>query len=180
MNNTKKLNEGICSDKNSNCNHFISTELSRVAVNNYSIYLVRHAEKTNNAENPSLTSCGKRRAEMLANMLSKTNITSIYSTSYQRTMQTSKPLADLNNRPIKIYNPKQLDQLALILQQKHENTLVVGHSNTTPQLVELLTNQKIPPLTEQDFQYLYQVHFVNEQPLLTIFQLPLNCLVTLN
>lgn len=42
-------------------------------------------------------------------------------------------------------------------------------------LVELLTKQKVAPLTEQDFQYLYQVQFVNEQPVLTVFQQPLNC-----
>lgn len=151
-----------------------------VAVDNYSIYLVRHAEKTDNADNPSLTSCGKRRADMLANMLSKTNITSIYSTSYQRTMQTAKPLAKLTNTAVKIYSPKHLDQLMLLLKNNSENTLVVGHSNTTPQLVELLTKQKIPSLTEQDYQYLYQVQFTNKQPLLTIFQQPLNCLSAKN
>lgn len=146
-----------------------------LAVESHSIFLVRHAEKKNNSDNPSLTNCGENRAVMLANMLSKAKVTAIYSTSYQRTMQTAKPLANIINTAIKIYNPKHLDQFALLLQKNNENTLVVGHSNTTPRLVELLAKQKVAPLTEQDYQYLYQVQFLEGQPVLTIFQLPLNC-----
>jgi len=145
------------------------------ATDNYSIYLVRHAEKLPDSKNPALTDCGTTRAEQLASMFSKANITAIYSTSYQRTMQTAKPLANLLKVAIKNYNPKHLEQFSLLLTQKNENSLVVGHSNTTPMLVELLAKQKVAPLTEQDYQYLYQVQFVNDQPMLTIFQQPLNC-----
>jgi broad specificity phosphatase PhoE len=145
------------------------------AVDDYSIYLVRHAEKLMDVKNPALTACGATRAEQLADLLSKTGITSIYSTSYQRTMQTATPLSSLKNIAIKNYNPGQLEQFALQLRQRKNNALVVGHSNTTPMLVELLTKQTVAALTEQDYQYLYQVQFVNEQPILTVFQQPLNC-----
>lgn len=145
------------------------------AAENYSIYLVRHAEKLTGSKNPSLTNCGTSRAESLAKMLSKTKIKAIYSTSYQRTMQTASPLAELQNIPIKQYNPKFLKQLSLSLKQASKNTLVVGHSNTTPMLVELLSKVKVAPLTEQDYQYLYQVQFFEGKPLLTVFQQPLNC-----
>lgn len=146
------------------------------AADSYSIYLVRHAEKLAESKNPALTRCGKARAELLASLLSKTHITAIYSTSYQRTMQTARPLANLQKMAIKNYNPKYLEQFALQLKQKRENALVVGHSNTTPMLVELLAKEKVAPLTEHDYQYLYQVQVVNEQPLLTIFQQPLKCI----
>lgn len=146
-----------------------------VAANSYSIYLVRHAEKQADSKNPVLTDCGKARAELLASLLSKAHIAAIYSTSYQRTMQTARPLANLQKTVIKNYNPKHLEQFALQLKQKKENALVVGHSNTTPMLAELLVKQKVASLTEQDYQYLYQVHIINEQPILTIFQQPLKC-----
>lgn len=145
------------------------------SADNYSLYLVRHAEKLTDVNNPALTACGAVRAELLANMLSKTDITAIYSTSYQRTMQTVEPLANIQKMAIKNYNPKQLEPFAHQLRQKRENALVVGHSNTTPMLVELLSEQKVAPLTEQDYQYLYQVQFIDEQAVLTIFQQPLNC-----
>jgi len=145
------------------------------AAENYSIYLVRHAEKLPNSKNPALTECGKARAKQLASMLLKANITAIYSTSYQRTMQTAQPLANLQKMAIKNYSPKHLQQFSLLLKQKNENALVVGHSNTTPMLVEFLAKQEVSPLTEQDYQYLYQVQYSNGQPLLTIFQQPLEC-----
>ncbi len=145
------------------------------AAENYSIYLVRHAEKLPNSKNPALTECGKARAKQLASMLLKANITAIYSTSYQRTMQTAQPLANLQKMAIKNYSPKHLQQFSLLLKQKNENALVVGHSNTTPMLVEFLAKQEVSPLTEQDYQYLYQVQYLNGQPLLTIFQQPLEC-----
>ena len=142
---------------------------------NYSVYLVRHAEKLQDTKNPSLTQCGLTRAKQLAKMLSKTNISTIYSTSYQRTMQTAKPLADVKKLPIKHYSPKHLAQFATQLKQRKESALVVGHSNTTPMLTELLSKQKVKPLTEQDYQYLYQVQFINNQAVLTTFQQPLQC-----
>jgi len=142
---------------------------------NYSIYLVRHAEKVSGLKNPSLTLCGKLRAKQLASLLSQTNIKHVYSTHYQRTMQTAQPLANQQKIAIKNYNPKYLEQLSLKLQQHKQNTLVVGHSNTTPRLAGLLTKQTIAPLSEQHYQELYQIQYVNDQVILTMFQQPLIC-----
>lgn len=143
--------------------------------NNYSVYLVRHAEKVSDSKNPPLTACGKARAEQLATLLSKTNIKHIYSTHYQRTMQTAQPLADQQQLAIKNYNPRYLEQLSLKLQQQKANTLVVGHSNTTPELATLLTKEAVAPLSEQDYQQLYQIQYIDEQVMLTLFQQPLSC-----
>ncbi|WP_114326916.1 SixA phosphatase family protein [Candidatus Colwellia aromaticivorans] len=143
--------------------------------NNYSIYLVRHAEKLNDLKNPALTVCGKARARQLASLLSQTNITHIYSTHTQRTMQTATPLANQQKIAIKNYNPKYLEQLSLKIQQQKANTLVVGHSKTTPRLVALLTKKTIAPLSEQDYQQLYQIQYIDQQVVLTIFEQPLLC-----
>ena len=145
------------------------------AVESYSVYLVRHAEKLSDSKNPSLTVCGEKRTQQLASLLSKTDVRAIYSTNYHRTMQTARPLAEQKKVAVTHYNPKHLAQFALQLKQNKENAFVVGHSNTTPLLVELLTKQKVTPLTEQDYQYLYQVQLINEQAVLTIFQQPLDC-----
>jgi broad specificity phosphatase PhoE len=142
---------------------------------NYSIYLVRHAENLNDAKNSTLTVCGKSRAKQLASLLSKTNITHIYSTHDQRSMQTGNPLASQQKIAIKNYNAKYLEQLTLKLQQYKINTLVVGHNNTIPRLVALLTKKTIVPLSEEDYQQLYQVQYIGEQVVLTIFKQPLSC-----
>ncbi len=145
------------------------------AVDNYSVYLVRHAEKLTETKNPSLTDCGKTRAKQLANILSKAEITSLYSTSYQRTMQTAAPIAKQQQLTIKNYNPRHLEQFALQLKTKQENALVVGHSNTTPLLTALLAEQAVAPLTEYDFDFLYQVQFNQGKAILTVLQQPLKC-----
>ncbi len=148
------------------------------AADSYSIYLVRHAEKLAGSKNLGLTHCGKSRAKLLASLLSKAHIAEVYSTSYQRTMQTARPLANLTKVAVKNYSPNHLEQFALQLKQRKVNALVVGHSNTTPILVEILTKEKIPLLTEHDYQYLYQVQVINEQPILTVFQQPLKCIAS--
>ncbi|MGL1958182.1 MAG: histidine phosphatase family protein [Colwellia sp.] len=141
----------------------------------YSLYLVRHAEKQADAKNPSLTHCGQKRAEQLATLLSQTTIANVYSTSYKRTMATAKPSAKRHNLAIKNYNPRHLAQLAQQLKQRKENSLIVGHSNTTPQLAALLSGEKIAPLSEHDYQQLYQIQFMNDQPILTRLKQPLVC-----
>lgn len=90
-------------------------------------------------------------------------------------MQTARPLANQQKIAIKNYSPKYLEQLSLRLQQHKANTLVVGHSNTTAQLVTLLTKQTITPLSEQEYQQLYQVQYIGAEVILTIFQQPLSC-----
>lgn len=145
------------------------------AADSYSIYLVRHAEKNKVGDDASLTSCGKARANQLADILSNANISKIYSTSYQRTRQTASPLATQKNIAVQNYNPRHLEQLSILLQQRKENSLVVGHSNTTPQLAELLTAQKMLPLTEHDYQQLYQVLFIGEHKVITLLKQPLTC-----
>ena len=154
--------------------YLLLSSFSSIA-NSYSIYLVRHAEQSNDSKNPALTVCGKFRAKQLATLLSQTNITQVYSTHFKRTIQTAKPLANQQKIAIKNYNPKYLEQLSLKLQQHKANTLVVGHSNTIPRLISLLTQKAVAPLSEQDYQQLYQIQVFNQQTILTTFQQPLSC-----
>jgi phosphohistidine phosphatase SixA len=146
-----------------------------LASDNFTLYLVRHAEKQTEGKNPRLTQCGKERAEQLAILLSVADIKSIYSTSYQRTMSTAAPLSRKKNIAIKHYDPRELEQYSLHLKQLKENALIVGHSNTTPQLTQLLSNQKVAALSEKEFQTLYQVQFIEGQSYLTKLTQPLTC-----
>ncbi len=146
-----------------------------LASDNFTLYLVRHAEKQADSKNPPLTQCGKERATQLATLLSTANIKSIYSTSYQRTMSTAAPLSSRQKIAIKNYNPQQLEQFSLYLRERQENALIVGHSNTTPQLTQLLSSQKVEKLTEKEYQTLYQVQFIEGKGQLTLFKQPLSC-----
>jgi len=136
---------------------FLSLESSAVT-----IYLMRHAEKSS-GNDPELTEIGKQRAQQLATLLKKTNITHIFSTQYNRTIQTAQPLASLLNLEIEFYNPRELKKFAQKLKGMNGNILVIGHSNTTPELTQLLSKQQIKPLTEKDYGDLYQVILLDDK-----------------
>ena len=146
-----------------------------LASDNFTLYLVRHAEKQADSKNPPLTQCGEERAKQLATLLSKAKIKSVYSTNYQRTMSTAAPLSSKQNITIENYNPRELEQFSSHLKTRKENALIVGHSNTTPQLTQLLSNQKVDDLTEKEYQMLYQVQFIEGKSQLTLFNQPLSC-----
>ena len=144
-----------------------------IASDKFTLYLVRHAEKQSNEKNPQLTPCGKLRANQLATLLSTANIKSIYSTSYQRTMSTAAPLSNKQKIAIKNYSSRELEEFALHLKQRKENALIVGHSNTTPLLATFLSEQETTPLSEQDYQVIYQIQYIDDKQLLTQFKQPL-------
>lgn len=126
------------------------------------IYLVRHAEKLVNSnsqdKDPPLTDAGRERARHLAYVLGDAGIDRIYSSDYQRTRQTGEPLAKKLGLQIQSYDPRALAAFAQQLRQKNGRSLVVGHSNTTPQLVELLGGDGGAPIDEAtEYDRLYTV-----------------------
>jgi broad specificity phosphatase PhoE len=145
------------------------------AQDNFSIYLVRHAEKQAVQDDPKLTQCGKFRAQQIATMLEHAQIKHIYSTAYQRTMATAAPFAKQQRLAIKQYSPAKLTQFAQQLLKQKENALVVGHSNTTPQLAAILSELDVADITEKQYRNLYQIQVSNSGKTLTLFTQPLTC-----
>lgn len=127
------------------------------------IILVRHAEKADDGtQNPGLTPLGQVRAQKLAAMLAPTGVSAVYSTPYKRTRLTGQPLADLEGLKVQEYAPHNRD-FPLELLQKHEGEtiLVVGHSNTVPDLVNALTGQSTyEQLEEMEYDKLFIVSVV--------------------
>jgi phosphohistidine phosphatase SixA len=121
------------------------------------VYLTRHAEKAATGADPALTAEGVTRANNIAAALKRAGITSIYSTNYLRTRQTAQPLGTLLNVPVATYDPAQLASFAAQLRALPGNTLVVGHSDTTPELIRLLSGDVVPAIPETEFDNLYQV-----------------------
>ena len=121
------------------------------------IYLVRHAEKEPGRD-PNLPPDGKVRAQALAERLKDTQLTAIYSTDYKRTRQTAAPTALGLGLPVVYYDPAKLDEFAAQLLAQTGNVLVVGHSNTTPQLVAALGGDGGTPIVEaSEYDRLYVV-----------------------
>ena len=122
------------------------------------IYLVRHAEKLKSADkDPVLSPCGLAQATAMAKLI-PTALSTIYHSGYQRTQQTAQHIALAHSdAKLQPYNAKDLPALAAKILQQDSVVLVVGHSNTTPELIHLLSQLPAPQITEQDYGVVYQL-----------------------
>jgi phosphohistidine phosphatase SixA len=122
------------------------------------IYLVRHAEKGTTGKDPDLTAEGQARAQNIATILQKTGITHIFSTPYARTKQTAQALAARSKLPVETYDPKAPQALVDKVKALDGAVLVVGHSNTVPELVRLLGGAPgAGDIPETEYDRLYQL-----------------------
>ncbi|MEO6348155.1 MAG: phosphoglycerate mutase family protein [Aquaticitalea sp.] len=108
-------------------------------------YFIRHAEKdrSNPSEkNPHLNEEGLKRAENWSNILSKVHFDAIYSTDYFRTKETAQPTADKNNLKLTLYDPDSMDFEDFKRATNGKTVLIVGHSNTIPDFVNVIIGKK--------------------------------------
>jgi phosphohistidine phosphatase SixA len=136
-----------------------------------SVFLVRHAEKaTTPPEDPPLTEAGTMRAQQLANILAHAGIKSIYTSQFLRTKQTAEPLAKSlgitpSLMPIKMSpsNPREISQQSIkdiadkIYERAGDAALVVGHSNTIPEVIKMLGGDQPTAIDEKEFNDLFVV-----------------------
>lgn len=124
------------------------------------LYLARHAEKADDGtSDPDLTKEGVLRAKRLSEILEHENISHIFSSNYKRTIQTASPLAEVLGLEIEIYDPGDFSSLlAFIDEHPGSNLLIVGHSNTTPDLCNtLIEENKYDQFDESDYGNLIKV-----------------------
>ncbi len=129
------------------------------------IVLVRHAEKMKDQKDPDLTNKGNFRATKLKELLSTISLDQIYSTDYTRTQQTAKPTSNAQEVEVISYNPRALNDFGnmLLQTQKGKNILVVGHSNTTPNLLNYFMKERVvESISESDYGNIYIVNIDKE------------------
>jgi phosphohistidine phosphatase SixA len=119
--------------------------------------LVRHAEKADGSDDPPLTEAGRLRAQSLANLLRDAGIERIYSSDVVRTRDTAAPLANDLGLGVVLYNPKELNDLKDELMSSPGRCLVVGHSNTTPELSGLIGGEPGPAIADDEYDRLYML-----------------------
>ena len=124
----------------------------------FTLYLVRHAEKqADGGEDPGLTDAGIYRSEQLAKWLQDKDIREVWSSDYQRTRDTAGPLVSALGLEMTLYDPRDLPALSEELLGNRDNALIVGHSNTTPDLTRLLCQCDISDMDESEYDQLYVV-----------------------
>ena len=133
------------------------------------IYLVRHAERADQSDDPPLSTAGVGRAYRLRDMLKDAGITTIFTSELRRTIETAAPLASaIHVSPQQVPAADAEALTAKIAASKaRDRVLVVGHSNTLPALLHALHVE--PPIAIADDAYdnLFIVVFQNDgRPLL--------------
>ena len=130
------------------------------------IVVVRHAERsTDDPRDPSLSAAGQQRARDLSVLLRDAGVTDIYTTQYKRTRQTAEPYAQQRGiaivaRPIDASNSATYaHDLAqeILTRSAGKSVLVVGHSNTVPDIVRALTGTTIPAMTDAEYDHIFVI-----------------------
>ena len=120
----------------------------------FTLLLLRHAEKESGPD-PALSARGKARAQQLASALAP--VQAVWSPDTRRTRATAAPLVQKLQLPLQIYQGSELQRFARRLLSDGSNAVVLGHSNTTPELAALLCQCNTPAISETDYDWIYQL-----------------------
>jgi phosphohistidine phosphatase SixA len=128
-----------------------------------SFVIVRHAEKAkDDPRDPSLSEGGRARAERLAAALKNQPVRAVYATAYRRTRQTGEPTAQTHGLQVITYDAKQpAGDFAATLRREHPvgTVLVVGHSNTAPDIAGALCQCSVAPMAETEYDRRMRIDF---------------------
>lgn len=122
------------------------------------VYLVRHAERAEDGTSDPLISLpGWDRSRLLAEMLRDAGLTHIHTTDLRRTRMTGGPTAEVTGLSMRVYDPRDLRGFAQALRAMPGRHLVLGHSNTTPDLVQALGGDPSGTISDLEYDRLYIV-----------------------
>lgn len=123
------------------------------------VFLVRHAEKVDESKDAALSDVGRARAEALARHLGGAGVRAIYATQYQRTQNTAAPLAAALGIKTTIVDADASGELVRTIRRKnaHDVVLVVGHSDSVPEVIGLLGCKEKIEIRSGDYDNLFVV-----------------------
>jgi len=129
------------------------------------VFLVRHAERADAGmaaakmagADPELSEAGKARAASLATLLKDAKIAAIFTTEYKRTRDTAQPLAAAIGIAAAAVDSKDAATLIDRVKASPGNVLVVGHSNTVPDIIKALGVAESVAIADDQFDNLFVV-----------------------
>ena len=120
-------------------------------------YVMRHLDTPAGERDPDLLPEGQRAAAALAGRFGRARVRAIYVSDFRRTRQTAAPLAArLRLTPI-AYDPADTPGLVARVRAGPHPALIVGHSNTVPDIVEALGGTRPAPLAHADFGDIWRI-----------------------
>ena len=119
-------------------------------------YVMRHLQRAP-GEDPGLSDEGRGNAERLSGWFYDERPTAIYVSATRRARETAAPLAARLGVAAKEYDPRDTPGLVDRVKAESGIVLIVGHSNTVPDIVESLGGEKPAALAESDFGAIWRV-----------------------
>ncbi len=123
------------------------------------VIFARHAEieLPPTSANPGLNDAGVTRAEELAHVVGAAHVTAVFTSALRRTKQTAAPLASrLGLRPAEVPPAGELARRVLA-SEPGAVIMVVGHSDTVPEMIAALGVAGPPAIGEREFDNLFVV-----------------------
>jgi broad specificity phosphatase PhoE len=120
------------------------------------VYVMRHLQKEAGAD-PGLSAEGRANAGRLVAFFAKDPPAAIYVSTTRRAQETAAPLAARLRLTPKSYDPRDTAGLVARVKAESGTVLVVGHSNTVPEIVAGLGGARPADLAETDFGDVFRV-----------------------
>lgn len=127
------------------------------------VYVMRHLNTPAGEPDPDLLPEGRAAAVALADLMETDQFqgarrpVAIYVSDYKRTRQTAAPLAARLALSLTVYDPRDTAGLLARVRAEPGPVLIVGHSNTVPDIVAALGGTRPAPLVHEDFGDLWVV-----------------------
>lgn len=99
------------------------------------VILVRHADVPEGGGEPLLTPAGHARADALARAVGPADVTTVIVSEFKRTQQTAAPAADARGITPDVVTEAADILSAIAAQPASATVLVVGHSDTVPDVI---------------------------------------------
>lgn len=130
------------------------------------VILIRHGERNApSAANPDphLNAAGKVRAKKLIHVIGQSGIKAIYNSHFVRSRETAQPLAShLGLSPIVMDEPLQIKS-DILSNHAGQTVLVIGHSDTVPDLINRFGAGSMPAIDDGEFDNLFIVKVFGRQ-----------------
>lgn len=134
------------------------------AASTTTVFVMRHAEKAAlPGDDPPLSPAGEARALALADQFGRApkglGFDCIIVSEFRRTQDTVQPLANRLGIPVIVVPARESATAAgrALAEYRGGRVLIVGHSNTVPELVEELSGREVPGLSEAEYGVVYVV-----------------------
>jgi phosphohistidine phosphatase SixA len=134
-------------------------------------YVMRHLHKAEGSADPGLTAEGQRQAQVLASRFGARPPAVIYVTDTRRARETAAPIAARLQLEPRVYDPRDPAGLVSDLQKDPNPALIIGHSNTVPEIVAALGGARPAPIAETDYGTIYHV----SGPRRVVMKMQVNC-----